>query len=795
MTEGWISAGHVLCQSQFRDVKCFCTPDKGLLNAYEAERIVQGLVVSRVEEVGTEAWFKQHAAIEKLNLQAHFNAQQHADEFVVEALVSHDKLGALIHDLLVTEAWKEQVLPLTFSHLANNTDSITAYILLYHEAALANLLELLPEILDDRPGRHQEPGQDRRRLRHSAAQSAVLSTGTERYRRTPFWSSVIGATGRSSSFTTLLQYPSEKKAGAPFSDPFANSFDRNEPNPEEILARGPEDDLKKKQLDVEFVVALCALSILRYISDQAEELPMSVGVRLVSTNDTLLVLAPLMDKPPWVQRCKGSLYKWDANQWRLVPPEDHLRLDKVTAQTSPCKAGSVKAVSSSDHYVEGLHNQEEHVEAVRCTPYVFSPLKPCFYHHLEPLGWRGCPPGMVTQYTEAGMSNHMHSDALHLQYTETGMKNHMHGHALHLQYIEAGMGALHCIGAPPEENMVAIQCRDLMGRLRGHMNEVLFDQLPVLHPLQRFADEIVLTDGGSSAPRGPLIVEQVPSLRSALLTQTDWNAIAEQVKARLLLTACGGPSPSSLRELAATLDFLCDLSDPDEGTPADANGVCSYPVEDVVKVHSWRQVGKDVFESWHAFDMLIDRSRASEPVTVSSATGATSVKGERYRLKEVEGQDVRGLPPKGKICVTYQGTTVEAILELPGAETRETVSQLSPSLWVTVGVLASDGFAFQVCSPSVALEPIRCHDRGRWGLYKAGYTWKNRLNGKMSRVPRFRSPEDAVTEAQVDSNPLRVLSPRLKQTLIPRGYQHQGLGGFQSPGGTATKAWAPPQAG
>lgn len=35
--------------------------------------------------------------------QAHYNAQTHSDEFVLELLVSHDKLSLLVQDLLVIE--------------------------------------------------------------------------------------------------------------------------------------------------------------------------------------------------------------------------------------------------------------------------------------------------------------------------------------------------------------------------------------------------------------------------------------------------------------------------------------------------------------------------------------------------------------------------------------------------------------------------------------------------------------------------------------------------------------------
>jgi hypothetical protein len=48
----------------------------------------------------------------------------------------------LVHDLLVIEAWKEFVYPLLAPHLAESVDSVTTYLLLYHEVTVANLLQV-----------------------------------------------------------------------------------------------------------------------------------------------------------------------------------------------------------------------------------------------------------------------------------------------------------------------------------------------------------------------------------------------------------------------------------------------------------------------------------------------------------------------------------------------------------------------------------------------------------------------------------------------------------------------------
>ena len=53
--------------------------------------------------MGSPAWLEQHDAVEQLNLQAHLNAQAHADEYVKEALLSADRLTLLARELLLAE--------------------------------------------------------------------------------------------------------------------------------------------------------------------------------------------------------------------------------------------------------------------------------------------------------------------------------------------------------------------------------------------------------------------------------------------------------------------------------------------------------------------------------------------------------------------------------------------------------------------------------------------------------------------------------------------------------------------
>ncbi len=57
------------------------------------------------------SWMEQHTRLEKLNLQSHQCALSNSDDFVLEALVSFDKMSVIVHELLAIELWREHVYP------------------------------------------------------------------------------------------------------------------------------------------------------------------------------------------------------------------------------------------------------------------------------------------------------------------------------------------------------------------------------------------------------------------------------------------------------------------------------------------------------------------------------------------------------------------------------------------------------------------------------------------------------------------------------------------------------------
>lgn len=98
----------------------------GVLAADEAERLVEALQPMALEDVGTPKWMQQHMVFEKLNAQAHHNAMTNSDPFVLEALLTFDKLSVVVRELITVEAWKEHVFPRCRDRIAE-LGSLRAY--------------------------------------------------------------------------------------------------------------------------------------------------------------------------------------------------------------------------------------------------------------------------------------------------------------------------------------------------------------------------------------------------------------------------------------------------------------------------------------------------------------------------------------------------------------------------------------------------------------------------------------------------------------------------------------------
>ncbi|GLI58538.1 hypothetical protein VaNZ11_000280 [Volvox africanus] len=567
-----------------------------LLSAPEAERILEQLAPLTIEEVGGRKWHTQHEWIERLNLQAHYNAQAHSDEFVVELLVSLDKLQVLVHDLLLIEAWKEFVYPLLASHLAERVDSVTSYVLLYHEITVASLLQVVlfhPHAVE------------------SLSEDYALELADWCYRKL----TRLNAEG--------LQMAQPKDVSA-----------------EERLRMSRVDELEEKRLEIEFGVMMCSLAILRYLTDGLPRMPMGALSRVVSTNDTLMGLLPLLDRPPWVRTRLPSgggrpvLEKWGGNGWVAVPPADRLKITQTDGQV-----------------------------------------------------WLAVTNLLVEPRSRA----------------------------------KYGMDEFR---------------RERILGLKRHLNDLMFDQLPVLKDLQRVLDELalgVIPDQSGAGRSAALILEAVPVVRDAMLRGRNWRAVAERAKEEHFGKEAARMAREQLEAMVKHLDFLCELQPKGPGAATDGAGAgesAAAGPPPPVKVSTWRKVhDSGVYEPWYDFTMDVDDAKPPEPVEVAAANAgrgtaaptdgdgaAASVQGMRYRLRPLDVDTTRPLPANGKAVVRWGDLTAEALLQLPELPTRSS-EEGAAALWVTVGLLAVDGLVLQVKLKKAPKPKERDRVAGVWYAY------------------------------------------------------------------------------
>ena len=270
-----------------------------VLDPSEAERYVESLQSFEIEDVGSSKWMEQHSCVEKLNLQAHQSALTNSDEFVLEAILTFGKLEVLVNDLVIIEAWKEQIYPLLLDRVAGR-NNMRVYFILYHEATVVNLLEVLLF------HRHVCEGFGERILEivdYCAKKLARLNGGYNFRAHEPLHTAV----GRGGMDAKELAVALEM--------------------------RTPQEELSQYLTEIEFRVCISAVSIARLITEHADALPLSISSRITDTHDFLVLTVPLIENPPWTRRLdNGTWQKLIEQKWTIVPPIDLLKITKLEGQ-------------------------------------------------------------------------------------------------------------------------------------------------------------------------------------------------------------------------------------------------------------------------------------------------------------------------------------------------------------------------------------------------------------------------------------------------------------------------------
>merc|ERR1712139_246071 len=224
---------------------------------------------------------------ERLNAHAHRQAKDGTDEYVVDHLTTLGKIPVVIHCVLTIELWKAKVFPLVRSHVCK-LSALRSYVPIYHEASCINLLECCMF----------------HRTSCEAAGDAVIDLLDYCYRKLVYLASVPNK----QLYTRVLD---AKEAGQ----------------------MTDEDVLKNQFVDLEFQIGMCVISVSRFLTDHRAGLPLSATVRMLDTQDILMVFVPLIEKSPWVRKtAAGEVQKYEKQEWVLVAEEDMGKLPELQVQ-------------------------------------------------------------------------------------------------------------------------------------------------------------------------------------------------------------------------------------------------------------------------------------------------------------------------------------------------------------------------------------------------------------------------------------------------------------------------------
>jgi len=260
----------------------------------EADRLIEDLKPIKLEDVGTKAWTRYHQTLERLNMQAQLSVMHNSDEYVVESFIDHEKIQLLIQDLIVTEAWKQNVLPGIIDEFSSS-HYVKLYLIVYHESIVMGLLE--------------------KAFYHATA----VSSGGDL---------LVELVDYCHRKAVLLMHDAEAatQAGLP------GGGIEHEKTAEEEVNQTEAQRLAEQQKTISFTCACTAITLIRFMTDNVKVMPLGVLSRMLTDQDILQTLVPLLDNPPWKRTFKGKLQTFSDGRWSDQESNDSHRLTKMDAQ-------------------------------------------------------------------------------------------------------------------------------------------------------------------------------------------------------------------------------------------------------------------------------------------------------------------------------------------------------------------------------------------------------------------------------------------------------------------------------
>lgn len=261
-----------------------------VIHPSEYDLCINSVKKFQVNEIGVREWFDSHEILIKLNHQALIEASTFREELVKELFVSNDKLEILVHEAYCVLIWRNKILPKLAVNESVANSTFILYSILYHEAVAISLLELL--------------------LYHENGCQALNDAAMD------LIDYCTQATVQLIGLTHLkhIQYNVDPK-----SLPIENAS----------------EELDRQKKDLQFKIGLRCLTILSFIADKIDSMPISVVRRMVVTHDIPCLLSEVLHCKPWIRNANG-VEKYIDDKWVPIHETDMVKVTKIEAHVWFC---------------------------------------------------------------------------------------------------------------------------------------------------------------------------------------------------------------------------------------------------------------------------------------------------------------------------------------------------------------------------------------------------------------------------------------------------------------------------
>lgn len=277
----------------------------------EIEYFVQSLRKMSVQDVGTNVWIDGHEILLKLNQQAILEASQSGQEEIVkELLILHQKLPIMVHEAFCVLVWRTKVLPKLFELNEDPPATFLLYSVLVHEATAVSVLELALF----HPNGCESLGETALDLIDYCVQGVTQLIG----------------------LVNIGHYREDTREA------------------HENTAQ----ELERQKRDIAYKIGMRCLTIISYLADKVDLLPLSAATRLVQIHDTPCLLSEILHCQPWM-RHKRTIEKFVDERWTPVRGAAVLKVTKVEAQAWFCLRQLLFNTNIMRHYEINDFRQRE----------------------------------------------------------------------------------------------------------------------------------------------------------------------------------------------------------------------------------------------------------------------------------------------------------------------------------------------------------------------------------------------------------------------------------------------------